>query len=337
MHPSRILNQSLPPSAFRVMKGASGRVYRPLQALQPHRDSKQTVIHARSEDRSWVLKRFPNHVCYDHAHHVNRQLAGCQKIRLVKDKIPKEDTFVYDYFTTDLKQLMDRVEDRKMRLTAAEGYRILHHIAYGLKELHDRGYMHTNIKPDNVVVDYKVDYDGCVEISKVKITDEHKIVYLEGKKDFNPKGSAGPLLVGDEFWRSPEQQVGFGIGQAADCIKMNPRFMIFEIHPDDRVPDVDLRWQVLERMFKFFGPAPPAFFDHIGFDSLDKEGQGHLLRLDHPEQRNQREQFWDWVNTGHAETDELIFSFLRKMLTLDPGRRATIDKVLDDPWWDWVN
>ena len=61
-----------------------------------------------------------------------------------------------------------------------------------------------------------MDDKGFVQISRVKIADEDNIVFLEGKKDFNPKGSARPLLVGNEFWRSPEQQVGYGIGQAAD-------------------------------------------------------------------------------------------------------------------------
>ena len=110
--------------------------------------------------------------------------------------------------------------------------------------------------------------------------------------------------------------------------------MIFAIAPEDRVPDVDLRLQVLERMFRFFGPAPPAFFDHVGLDSLDKVEQEALLSLDHFEQGNEREPFWDWANTGDHSMDEETFSFLRRMLSLDPGRRATIDKVLDNPWWN---
>ncbi|ERF74133.1 hypothetical protein EPUS_09229 [Endocarpon pusillum Z07020] len=201
--------------------------------------------------------------------------------------------------------------------------------------------MSSDLKPNNVVVDHDVDDKGFVQISGVKIADEDNIVFLDGKRDFNPKGSARPLLIGNEFWRSPEQQVGFGIGQATDvwsfgvvCIYVVFRLMIFGIYPEHRTPDVDLRWQVLERMFRYFGPSPPAFFDHIGLDSLDKVEQEVLLRLNHFEQHNKREPFWDWATTGDPSMDEETFSFLRKMLSLDPGRRATMDQVLDDPWWN---
>lgn len=112
------------------------------------------------------------------------------------------------------------------------------------------------------------------------------------------------------------------------------RLVIFEIAREDCAPDVDLRLQVLDRMFKYFGPAPPAFFDHIGLDSLDKEEQEVLLRLNHFDEHNKLEPFWDWATTGDPSVDEETFSFLRRMLSLDPGGRATIDKVLDDPWWN---
>lgn len=90
-----------------------------------------------------MLKRFPNDAFYDHAQWVNRLLAGCQNIRLVKDKIPKEKIFVYDYFTTDLLQLMIRAQQGEVKITKASARYILRLVAYGLKELHDHGFMHT--------------------------------------------------------------------------------------------------------------------------------------------------------------------------------------------------
>jgi serine/threonine protein kinase len=76
------------------------------------------------------------------AHKISGDLRSSQFVRLPIDSIVDEAILIYPYLTEDLMSVV-----QKRELPKAQTKRILLDALRGLKELHDRNWVHTGMKP----------------------------------------------------------------------------------------------------------------------------------------------------------------------------------------------
>lgn len=112
---------------------------------------------------------------------------------------------VMDLFPRDLSSLIyDLNDDGRVRdtrttrsLETMHQRHILQQVLNGLEALHDKGFVHSDLKPENVLVDTK-DWDNI----EVRVCDFGSAFDIEGDEEFNPYGhtltfSAPEVVVND--------------------------------------------------------------------------------------------------------------------------------------------
>lgn len=94
-----------------------------------------------------------------------------------------------------------------------------------------------------------------------------------------------------------------------------------------------LMLEILLRQFISFGPLPTELLEHVN----DEEGSKVMKMASEisdgivSEQPGSR--FDEWPNGSMEHLDSGARDLISQMTKLDPATRATIDKVLEHPWW----
>jgi serine/threonine protein kinase len=112
-------------------------------------------------------------------------------VRVAHDAIPDQSMFAYKYFKDHLLSFAQK--DIPLPLIK----RILRDSLRGIAELHEKGIVHTDIKPNNIMVDWD-ETDGNTTIQQVQIADIEDAAYVPD--DCAIVGRQ----VGNWMWRSPE-------------------------------------------------------------------------------------------------------------------------------------
>ncbi|OJD11577.1 hypothetical protein AJ78_07679 [Emergomyces pasteurianus Ep9510] len=95
----------------------------------------------------------------------NRLRGGANHVRLVQDTIPEKSMFVFEYYADHLLNLTQKDLPLKVKKE------ILKCALRGIAELHVHNIVHTDIKPDNVFIDWKSDDRDGIVIDRVKLGD----------------------------------------------------------------------------------------------------------------------------------------------------------------------
>jgi len=90
----------------------------------------------------------------------------------------------------------------------ADAVRIAAHVATGLAEAHEKGIIHRDIKPDNILVSTKV----------VKILDFGIAKHIGGTAD--PSLTQGGMVMGTPHYMSPEQALGRSVDARTDIFSL---------------------------------------------------------------------------------------------------------------------
>jgi len=93
-------------------------------------------------------------------------------------------------------------------MTPADAVRVAVHIAAGLSEAHEKGLVHRDIKPDNVLVSKKI----------VKILDFGIAKQVGGTAD--PNLTQGGMVMGTPHYMSPEQALGRAVDARTDIFSL---------------------------------------------------------------------------------------------------------------------
>ena len=93
-------------------------------------------------------------------------------------------------------------------MTPADAVRVAAHIADGLSEAHEKGLVHRDIKPDNVLVSKKI----------VKILDFGIAKQIGGTAD--PNLTQGGMVMGTPHYMSPEQALGRAVDARTDIFSV---------------------------------------------------------------------------------------------------------------------
>ncbi|KAF7899980.1 hypothetical protein EAF00_004316 [Botryotinia globosa] len=111
--------------------------------------------------------------------------------------------------TTVLKHLDDDLmtETYKKRLTKLELKFVARRVLEALQVLHEDGCIHTDVKPDNILVNHG---NGNERFSEAQLAD------LAGTVSVNSKWAKEGHIVGTSSWRSPEVLLGMPWGTSSD-------------------------------------------------------------------------------------------------------------------------
>ena len=116
-------------------------------------------------------------------------------------------------------------------MVPADAVRIAAHVADGLGEAHEKGIVHRDIKPDNILVSKKV----------VKILDFGIAKHIGGTAD--PSLTQGGMVMGTPHYMSPEQALGRNVDARTDIFSLGT--VLYEMLSGTRPFAGDTATQVL--------------------------------------------------------------------------------------------
>ncbi|TVY80611.1 Cell division control protein 2-like protein [Lachnellula suecica] len=316
-----------------ALVGISGREYQRGKVLHSNQHDKAFDVHlAHFENKQYVLKRLPESF-FELSQEHKRDFPDSRRIRLDVDYNEKEQTVVYEYFKTDLLALVQNNADFPL----AARKQILFEIGKALQELHGKNWIHIDVKPNNVMVDWNLDDQGQVQIERVALIDLEVSLKLEGDKLLRiPLPNMQRL--GNFMWRSPEAQTGQGIGKPADvfsfglvCIyTLTSKEIMAVDHEELREKEVEPEIEILGRCIVYFGPLSEGLLKHTADETWQlvlrqvEEGVAEastIFRLE------------NWTESDYPNIDAEAKRMLGRIMNLDPAKRATMDEILEDSYW----
>ncbi|KAL8931623.1 MAG: hypothetical protein Q9211_006832, partial [Gyalolechia sp. 1 TL-2023] len=215
-----------------------------------------------------------------------------------------------------------RISGQK-RLEGSDLKQVARHLLKGLAALHEKGFVHTDVKPDNVLVNYG---GASARFSEVQLGD------CGDAYRFNPK--ADPLeeghVIGAAIFRSAEAMLNLSYApnmfpdEIAQLISLvfGHHWHIFK--PKDVEPDdVNYGFWVLVEQVRRFGPVPLSYEEIANADRL-----GILTTVIDYGNNNQLQ-----LPFSMSEDQELLKGdrdFIVQLMKLDPRHRPTATDLLED-------
>ncbi|ELP1875724.1 TPA: serine/threonine protein kinase [Vibrio parahaemolyticus] len=137
----------------------------------------------------------------------------------IADLYSAKPFFIMELGTADLQDLLDSdaIEEQEKIL-------IIESVLYGLKHIHDQGFVHRDIKPNNIIL--------C-EDGTYKISDFGLIRQTDATRESNPLTSIG-LVLGTEDYMAPELRfVGNDYSEKSDIFAMGKVFEKLCVQDED--------------------------------------------------------------------------------------------------------
>ena len=115
------------------------------------------------------------------------------------------------------------------------------------------------------------------------------------------------------------------------CIHAVLRIIIFGIDRENLEEGVSPEEEVLKRMISYFGPVPLGLLKHVDQD----EWCTSMIRMNSTfNKSNPAMPFRLWNEQGFPRLESDFKRLVSKMMDLDPAKRASVDELLEDPWWN---
>ncbi|OAT04987.1 serine/threonine protein kinase, variant 3 [Blastomyces gilchristii SLH14081] len=232
--------------------------------------------------------------------------------------------FVFKCYTDHLLNLTQKDLPLKVKK------KILKCALHGVAELHDHDIVHTDIKPDNVFIDWKDDRDGII-IDQVKLGD------LEDAAHIPPGSHMIEKQVGNWMWRSPEAHAKGPVNKPSDifsfalvCIYAMHKRVIFAVGEEELDEGVDPLAIVIERQISYFADEDTlnGFLKYLGNNPWVRVFE--VIR-DGFNKDNPRRPFFLWKGV-----DNDFKSFIRATTNFDPEKRITAHEALAHKWFEGV-
>ncbi|ROW10735.1 hypothetical protein VPNG_05086 [Cytospora leucostoma] len=282
----------------------------------------------RCEGRDFIIKNAIDSYegDFEYPQKLQAGLAACTNLRTMIDTVPYSKLYVYPFMTGDLLQFSQRPLSEEQRRY------ILKSALTGLAELHDRNIFHTDIKPNNILLDYKEEPNGNLVIQDVKLAD------LEDAVQLKPGTAIRGGVLGNKLWRSPEAWTGAVQGTPSDVFSfgvvaiyvMTNEMVFYYAFTDEQVTGDDAWRHILHRHVDLFAVDTEdlmGLLEHVGGEgspwydriadiagSFSKEEPRRPFAL-------------------HTFVDETFRDLVVKMTNLDPKRRITAREALAHPWF----
>ncbi|KAK2766244.1 hypothetical protein FQN54_007761 [Arachnomyces sp. PD_36] len=306
--------------------GRSGRNYKVERVLLEEKSFPQRLVClANTGDRKFVLK-YIHPINFEDLQDVNNKLHGANHVRLPQDTIPEKSMFVFDYFTDNLL----RLAQKDLALDVRK--RILKDALRAIAELHDQDIVHTDIKADNIFLDWKSsDSDGII-LERTQLGDLEDAAYI-------PPGSHMiGKQAGNWMWRSPEAHAAGPVNKPSDifsfalvCIYAMHKRVIFAVGEEELDEGVDRLAIVIERQISYFADEDGLgeFLKQLGSDN--PWVQVFEVTRDGFNKDNPRKPFSLWKGV-----DDDFKSLVCAMTNFDPEKRITAREALAHKWFEGV-
>ncbi|KAI1263207.1 kinase-like domain-containing protein [Xylariaceae sp. FL1019] len=315
-----------------TFKCISGCVYVQGEALQRRQNPELSIFKAESGNESFVFKRVSESI-FDLSLRLAAEFAGSRRLRMHIDCNQEQGILVYPFFRTTLLALLQDYPD----FPPQERRKILRRVGEGIQELHSKNWIHLDVKPDNIFVDWTCDEDGNKTVTNAVLGDFDI--------SFKPEGDTPlqtPYPLGNAMWRSPEGQTGRGVTKASDIFSFGlaviytfggGEHLILDAHEYQELvkSGITAEQEIVSRHFVYFGPEVPEGLLKL-VDSEDwclalknASEQAKRALKDRPDLGFQR-----WGQQLSHETVSMISG----LINLDPAARLTIDQFLKHPWWE---
>ncbi|KAH9224723.1 kinase-like domain-containing protein [Leptodontidium sp. 2 PMI_412] len=229
--------------------------------------------------------------------------------------------FVYRYFADHLPSFAQK--ELPIRLTK----RILKDSLRGLAALHDQNIVHTDVKANNILVDWE-NRPLDIAIKEVQLADIEDAAYVD------PNSDIVGIQIGNLMWRSPEAHTQGRVNKPSDifsfgivCIYAVTKQVIFSIEGEDLGEGEEPLAVVLERQISYFA---------------DEEGLNGLLRhLGDSPWCQILETLRDGFNKTNPRKPVSLWKGIDKdfrdlvtgLTKFDPSKRLTAKEALQHPWF----
>jgi serine/threonine protein kinase len=124
-------------------------------------------------------------------------------IRVPDDDIPDESMFTYKYLQDQLLSFAQK--DVPLPITK----RILRDALRGITDMHAKGVVHTDIKPNNSLIDWEEQGDE-ITVEKVQLADIEDAAYVPENCVIRGR------RLGNYMWRSPEAHASAAVQKPSD-------------------------------------------------------------------------------------------------------------------------
>ncbi|PWY93227.1 kinase-like protein [Aspergillus sclerotioniger CBS 115572] len=242
-----------------------------------------------------------------------------------------------------IRPLLDEIEDRQgppalilrhldddllcasnsRRLSRLEVEYVAKSVLNALAVLHREGFVHTDIKPSNILVNYQ---QSEVRFSDVQLADFGSTVHID-----SPYARDGDE-IGTPIFRSPEAQLQMRWGTATDIwsfgatlisLLYGDGFHIFK--PDVPVDHDEYDIKILRKHHACFGPYPTSYQEIADQERL--AALGWIMQSTPP----------GALKPFHLTTSREICQedkeFVLEIMKLDPRDRPTADALMRDTWF----
>ncbi|MCJ1426505.1 hypothetical protein MMC29_004408 [Sticta canariensis] len=211
------------------------------------------------------------------------------------------------------------VESATKKNKSSEVKHVTKAVVQALSALHEEGIVHTDVKPDNLLVNYG---NGGNRFSDIKLADcgdsSHVDTVIENH------------VIGATMFRSPEAMLNLVWGPPTDIWSLGAtlisliwgeNWQIFK--PSNVDPTYSAYYtEVLRRQYKYFGPFPLSYTSLTDDDALDK-----LTTI--TEKAEKRTPF-EMASSQKIMKDDR--EFICKSMKLDPRDRPSAKLLLQDAW-----
>ncbi|KAJ9233868.1 hypothetical protein DTO169E5_6853 [Paecilomyces variotii] len=199
-------------------------------------------------------------------------------------------------------------------------------ILQALLVLHEGGYVHTDVKPDNIFVNYNT--EGDIRFSDVQLGDLGSACPADSiyAKEGTPIGApmwSSPEVIMETPWNTATDIWSFGTVLISLIYGGN-----FNLFRPKTVPygHEEYGLEVLKQQFRYFGPFPEKYEEIASPETITA-----ILYLMHEIPQSQTTPFQRTTEREVCDRDKV---FVGKIMKMDWRDRPSAKELLEDEWFE---